>query len=485
MREIYPAESRLRKFLRGILDRSRPWLAGPWTRSIAARLLAVSTVLSFTILLVAGLVLSAVYRRSAEARFDAQLDAYLRVLVADIATPGEVSRTDPGQLGLPQFELVASGWYWQITRLGHQVPEIKSSRSLFTARLPRLADLGVAAGLGGARAGNAKGPDERELRILERVIDVGDQGLYLVQVAVATADLDAEIARFEIGLAATFALLALALAGSSALQVLYGLKPLRRLRAAVAAIRCGDAEKIGGAFPQEIAPLADELDLLVAANRNVVERARTQVGNLAHALKTPLSVIINEAAQEHGPLAEKVEEQAVIMRDQVAHYLDRARAAVSAQGIGMATEVEPVIAALLRTFEKIYSGRAITFTSSVQGAVRFQGQRQDLEEMIGNLIDNAGKWGQSRVEVTVSSEPPRRHDERAYFRITIDDDGPGLEPELRAKALERGRRLDETKPGSGLGLSIVSDLATLYRGALGLERSPAGGLRTELVLPAA
>jgi signal transduction histidine kinase len=485
MRHIGPAEPKRRKFLQGILDRVRPRVPGPWARSIAARLLVVSTVLSFTILLVAGLALSAIYRRGAEARFDDALGAYLRVLVADIATPGEDSRTDPGQLGLPQFELVASGWYWQISRLGDGAPEIKSSRSLFTARLPRLSDHGIAAGLGGARAGTAKGPDERELRILERVIDVSDQGLYLVQVAATTADLDAEIARFEGGLAATFALLALALAGSSVLQVVYGLKPLRRLRAAVAAIRRGDAEKVGGAFPQEIAPLADELDLLVAANRTVVERARTQVGNLAHALKTPLSVIINEAARDRGPLAEKVEEQAAIMRDQVAHYLDRARAAVSAQGIGLATEVEPVIAALLRTFEKIYADRAVTFSASVAGSPRFQGERQDLEEMIGNLVDNAGKWARDRVVVTVAPDPPRGHGERAYFRVTIDDDGPGLEPELRATALERGRRLDETKPGSGLGLSIVADLATLYRGSLMLGMSPAGGLRAELILPAA
>jgi len=479
------AEPRLRWLLRGGLDRGWPRRGDPSPRSIASRLLVSSTVLSLSILLIAGLVLSTIYRRTAEARFDERLGAYLRVLVADIATPGEDSRTDPGQLGLPQFELPLSGWYWQITRLGETAPEIKSSRSLYTARLPRLADQGVEAGLGGARAGTAKGPDERVLRILERVIDVGDQGLYLVQVAATTADLDAELARFEIGLAVTFALLALALAGSSVLQVLYGLKPLRHLREAIAAVRRGEAERIGGAFPQEIAPLAEELDLLVAANRTVVERARTQVGNLAHALKTPLSVIINEAAQHDGPLAEKVEEQAAIMRDQVARTLDRARAAVSAQGIGAASEVEPVVAGLLRTFEKIYSDRAVAFTASVRGAARFQGERQDLEEMIGNLVDNAGKWAQSRVEVRVEPDPARGLDARAYFRVTIDDDGPGLEPELREKALLRGKRLDETKPGSGLGLAIVADLAALYRGALTLGASPAGGLRAELVLPAA
>jgi signal transduction histidine kinase len=483
MPEIGRAESRLPRFLRELLGRPRS--AGRPVRSIAARLLVFSTALSVGILLVAGLVLSTLYRRTAEMRFDDELGAYLRVLVADIATPGEIARTAPGKLGLPQFELPASGWYWQITRLGEDSPVVESSRSLYTARLPRLADRGVEAGLGGARSGYARGPDERMLRIVERVIDVGDDGIFLVQVAAATAEPDREIARFELGLAITFMLLALALAASSVLQVLYGLEPLRRLREAIAAIRRGEAERIGGAFPPEIAPLADELDLLVATNRNVVERARTQVGNLAHALKTPLSVIINEAARDRGPLAEKVEEQAVIMRDQVAHCLDRARAAVSAQGIGLATEVAPVVAALLRTFEKIYADRGILFLASVQGVVRFQGERQDLEEMIGNLVDNAGKWASSRVAVLVANDPTPGPDERARFRVTIDDDGPGFEPALRAKALERGGRLDETKPGSGLGLAIVADLATLYRGALTLEESASGGLKAELVLPAA
>lgn len=485
MLRIGHVEPKFWTVFRGLLAALRPRSAGRPVRSIARRLLFFSTGLSLGILLVAGLVLSTLYRRTAETRFDEELGAYLRVLVADIATPGEASRTDPGQLGLPQFELPLSGWYWQITRLGEAVPEIRSSRSLYTARLPKLADHGVEAGLGGARAGTVRGPDERMLRILERVIDVGDQGLFLVQVAAATEDLDRDIARFELGLAVTFALLALALAGSSVLQVLYGLKPLRQLREAVAAIRRGEADRIGGAFPHEIAPLAEELDLLVATNRNVVERAQTQVGNLAHALKTPLSVIINEAAEARGPLAEKVEEQAGIMREQVAHYLDRARAAVSAQGIGVTTEVEPVVAALIRTFEKIYADRAVVFAASVADPVRFLGERQDLEEMIGNLVDNAGKWAASRVEVTVAPRPPRGLDARAYLRITIDDDGPGLEPEQREKALERGGRLDETKPGSGLGLSIVADLATLYRGALSLEKSPAGGLRADLMLPAA
>lgn len=450
--------------------------------SIAKRLFLSAAILSFAILFGAGLVLSTVYQRAAEANFDDRLGVYLRALVADIATSAGAG---PDELADPQFSLPLSGWYWQITRLDSPKPEIRSSRSLFAARLPRLSDRGVAPGVGGARKGYVRGPDERRLRLLERIIDTGDQGIYLVQVATTTEELEAQIARFVLDLVITFALLGLALVGSSALQLRYGLKPLRRLQEGVAAIRRGEKEAIEGDFPQDIAPLAGELNLLIAANRDVVERSRTQVGNLAHALKTPLSVIVNEAAVDSGPFASKVGEQALIMRDQVAYYLNRARAAVRAGGLSGAAEVAPVVTALIRTFEKIYAAREISFVAETPRPARFLGERQDLEEMIGNLVDNAGKWATSAVSIAVAPEPSASREERPFFRVVIDDDGPGLAAELREAALRRGGRLDETKPGSGLGLSIVVDLAALYGGALALSASPKGGLRAVLKLPLA
>jgi signal transduction histidine kinase len=256
------------------------------------------------------------------------------------------------------------------------------------------------------------------------------------------------------------------------------------LQEGVASIRRGQGERIGGEFPQDIAPLASEVNLLLDANREVVERARTQVGNLAHALKTPLSVIINEADTEKGPLSSKVHEQAAIMRDQVTYYLDRARAAVRVGAIGNMAEVAPVTAGLVRTFEKIYREREITFSAQVAENIRFRGERQDLEEMIGNLVDNAGKWARQNVTIAITSLAANPQGKK-FFRVVIDDDGVGLAPELREAAMRRGRRLDETRPGSGLGLSIVADLAALYGGALRLDASPAGGLRAELELPAA
>jgi signal transduction histidine kinase len=451
---------------------------------MAKRLFLSATCLSVVILLASGIALSTIYRRTAETNFDERLGVYLRALIADIATPGESAASAPGQLGEPHFEITLSGWYWQITRLDTQKPEIRNSRSLFAAQLPRLSDTGVSAGVGGARKGYATGPDNRRLRIVERIIDTEDQGLYLVQVAATTDELEADISGFEERLILTFAALALALILSSAAQLRFGLKPLRRFQREVAAVRRGEAQRIEDIFPPDISPLADELNLLIAANREVVERARTQVGNLAHAMKTPLSVIGNEASTDpSNPLAAKVEEQAAIMRDQLSFYLNRARAAVRARTVGSAADVNAALEALVRTFQKIYTARAIGFVCGIAEHVRFQGERQDFDEMVGNLIDNAGKWAQSAVSITAAKDLPRIDSERRFFLVTIDDDGPGLSPGLRQAALSRGKRLDETKPGSGLGLSIVADLASLYGGQLSLETSPQGGLRAVLRLP--
>ena len=204
-----------------------------------------------------------------------------------------------------------------------------------------------------------------------------------------------------------------------------------------------------------------------------------QVGNLAHALKTPLSVLTNEQTGDRAALAAKVQEQTAIMRDQVSYYLDRARVAARAGAIGAATDVGPLIEGLLRTFRKIYPDRLLE--SACTETMRFLGEKQDLEEMVGNLLDNACKWARERVIVTVASETATAG--RVNIVILIDDDGPGLAPDLRAEAMKRGRRLDETKPGSGLGLSIVGDLAAAYRGDFTLDESAMGGLRATLRLP--
>jgi signal transduction histidine kinase len=208
------------------------------------------------------------------------------------------------------------------------------------------------------------------------------------------------------------------------------------------------------------------------------------VGNLAHALKTPLAVITNEAREDKSALGAKVAEQAELMRDQVQHYLDRARVAARVGVIGRSTVIAPVIEPIVRALERIHQDREIEISVQCPDLVRFQGERQDLEEMLGNLLDNACKWAKKNVQITVSAAPDSKGAGGRRVIVAVDDDGPGLAVEERARIGKRGLRLDETKPGSGLGLSIVTDLVQSYRGTLELSESRSGGLSVRLDLPA-
>jgi signal transduction histidine kinase len=457
------------------------WLAGMRASSLALRLFLSATAWTVVILVATGIILSSIYHEAVESSFDRRLSVYLRTLVADVAAPEQSPDRGTPTLGEPLFELPLSGWYWQITALDIGKPEVRSSRSLWDTGLPRLRDEEATTSPDGARHGYAIGPEEQRLRLLERTVDLGEDGRYLIVVAGDPQEIDDAVRSFDRALLATFGTLAAVLLVITMFQVRFGLAPLKRISEALAAIRAGTAERLEGRFPVEIAPLARETNALIDANREIVERARTHVGNLAHALKTPLSVVVNEAAGRDDPLAVKVTEQAHIMRDQIARHLERARLAAGLKVVASVTSVVPVVAALTRTMEKIHQGRGIAIDLDAPADVRFRGERQDLEEMVGNLVDNACKWAQMRVSVEVVAE---RRDGIAAVRIIIDDDGPGLGPAQRDQVARRGRRLDETKPGSGLGLSIVLELATLYGGNLQLGNAPIGGLRAELVLPA-
>lgn len=437
------------------------------------------------ILVTAGFVLSELNRRSVTQAFDERLRLYMKVLVADVAALTDGTATEIGNLGEPQFQIPLSGWYWQIMKLDQEKDTavvFRTSRSLFSATLPHLITPNDPQRTADAGDGFLIGPDSRRLRILEQLIDLGDNNRFYISVAGNAVEIANETRRFNAALLITFSLVGAALVASTIVQVRFGLRPLARLRQAVTDIRQGNAETIGDSFPIEVAPLAHELNQLLDANREIVNRARMQVGNLAHALKTPLSVLVNESEHDETPLAAKLREQTGIMKQQVQYYLDRARAAARAASIGSVTEIDPVIAAFLRTFPKIYRDRDVSFTSSGVEGLRFRGERQDFEDMVGNLIDNAGKWANSRVEISVE-QIEAAPGATPSMRIIIDDDGPGLTPEQRREATRRGRRLDETRPGSGLGLSIVVDLAGLYGGAFALDESPLGGLRAAVVLP--
>jgi signal transduction histidine kinase len=454
--------------------------------SLALRLFFSATVWTVVILVVTGVVLSSLYRAAVERSFDRRLGVYLRTLVADIATPDDSNEKFPQSLGEPLFELPLSGWYWQVTRLDSAKAEVRSSRSLWDSTLPHLEALGISPSADGARQGYVDGPEDQRLRLVERTIDLGDDGRFLVAVAGDAAEIDDEIRGFDRALLITFSVLGIVLLLITTFQVRFGLAPLNRISQGLAAIRSGAAERLDGNFPVEIAPLARETNALLEANREIVERARTHVGNLAHALKTPLSVMMNEAtARGDEPFAAKVREQTEIMHDQVTRHLERARLAARTAVIGTVTELRPVATSLARSMEKIHHNRGISIDIDVAEDARFRGERQDLEEMIGNLVDNACKWAQSRVALEAFSERSGIAEDSRVLRIMVDDDGPGLSPSQREQVARRGRRLDETKPGSGLGLSIVVELASLYGGELTLGTAPIGGLRAELVLPGA
>ena len=449
-------------------------------RSIAVRL-AVSSFLSSTaILVIAAFILTTLYRENTERAFDSRLLVFANNLATDLVSPSD-PETRSFSLGDPRFDLPLSGWYWQVGRPDAKPRDLRTSRSLVGVPLKGPDQAGTAT-IGQIRQGYGKGQDDRTLRIVERDVDVGADGRYTVRVAGPADEIVNDVERFRFSLFMTFGLLGFSLAATALLQIRFGLAPLRKLRTALGSIRRGEADRIDGEYPRDIAPLAGEINLLIETNREILERARTQVGNLAHALKTPLSIIVNEAGSSEAPpeLADKIREQAAVMRDQVNYHFDRARAAALAGTLGTSTDVEPALAGLVRTFGKIYRDKDIAYEVHVPPGLRFRGEKQDFEEMIGNLVDNASKWAAGRV--SISAAPTGEHD-YPHLVVAVEDDGPGLPEEDRAAVLKRGRRLDETKPGSGLGLSIVADLAALYRGRFRLEAAALGGLRAVIEVP--
>jgi signal transduction histidine kinase len=449
--------------------------------SLAFRLFASAAAWTLVVLPVTAFLLLSLYRQAVERNFDARLNVYLTSLVASTTTEGAKTPTAPANLGEPAFTIPFSGWYWQIKTLDAEQP-LFISDSLLDQQLNLPSQEGVPPDQTLTRRAYAPGPQDQRLRVVEREIrPAGAQSTpYSYAIAGDAAEIERDLGEFRMMLIAALGVLGLGLVVATLFQVRFGLAPLRAIRHDLAAIRSGDAERLGGELPTEIRPLQQELNALIQSNREIVDRARTHVGNLAHALKTPLSVITNEAREKDGPLAGKVIEQAELMRTQITHHLDRARVAARSGAIGDITDVDGVLKGLKRALDRIYEGRALELDVRSDPGLKFQGEKQDFEEMVGNLLDNACKWAKSRVWVSAA-----RADGAGKFEVLVDDDGPGLTEAERAKAVKRGQRLDETKPGSGLGLSIVADLAHLYKGGFKLEPSPQGGLRARLELPAA
>jgi signal transduction histidine kinase len=439
-------------------------------RSLAFRLAVGSAIWIGAGLTLGGFVLAKLYVDYVERNFDDRLAVFSDSLIAaaDVVDRRFVlSRPPEG----PPFELPYSGWYWQVDG---DNDALYVSRSLWDFSLdlpPRTAAL--------RRNYEAAGPDGQRLRVLERTLAVADaKGHYRFVVAADLAQLEADVEPFQLTLMVSLAVLWLGLVAAAVLQIRIGLRPLDRLRASLGAVRAGRAARLEGEFPTEVRPLADEFNAYLEHVAAVVERARTHVGNLAHALKTPLSVLKNEAENADGAIAETVRRQAEIMGRRIDHHLVRARTAATGALLGARAELEPVLEDLRRTLVRVHAARHVDIEIDAAPGLFFRGDRQDLEEVIGNLVDNGCKWARTSVKVTAS-----RRDGRLV--VCVEDDGPGLPPEQGSEMPLRGERLDESVPGSGLGLSIVSEIAGLYGGAVHLGRSSLGGLRVEVTLPTA
>jgi signal transduction histidine kinase len=256
-------------------------------------------------------------------------------------------------------------------------------------------------------------------------------------------------------------------------------RPISRATRRLADIREGRAEKLEGAFPHEIQPFIEEANSLIESNRAVIERARTQVGNLAHSLKTPLAVLRNEAESAPDGLGRLIREQTGLMQHQVENYLNRARIAARHGTVTSVTKVAPVIERLVRVIGKL--NPELTVEPALQTEFAFAGESQDLEEILGNLLENAARFARSKIVLTVRG---REDGQAPVIAFDVEDDGPGMTPELARIALRRGARLDESQPGSGLGLSIVNDIVKEYDGSLEFHRAASGGLLVRVSLPA-
>lgn len=428
-------------------------------------------------LVVSGLILTDLFRNHVERQVRGELLMHLNQLTGhlelDAAGRPQVQR----ELSDPRFRKPYAGLYWQVDGADGQ-PRLRS-RSLWESAISL--PPGPLQAAAQAEEHHLPGPDGAHLLVLSRVIlpesGQGKPEALRLLVAVDEAVLQQPVRDFAGILTLALGLLALGLLAAVALQLKLALGPLERLRRDLAQVRAGQLVRLHGNYPGEVQPLVQEFNGVLDHDAAVLERARTQAGNLAHALKTPLAILANAAAREPGALGRLVQEQVTAAWRQVDYHLARARAAAAGQLPGQQAAVRPLLEGLLRVMRKLHGERSLQLELlPLPEPLNFRGDAQDFQEMLGNLLDNACKWAASRVEVAVQSSA-------GMLEIRVEDDGPGLPEAVRAAVLQRGVRADESTPGSGLGLAIVSDLAGLYGGGLELESSPLGGLRARLRLP--
>lgn len=445
--------------------------------SLRRRLILLSVVWAALLLVLGGLALDRIVSSTIIRNFDERLEATLPAMlaVAELDADGEV-RFNRSPVD-PQFNEPYSGRYWQVASEGKRPFR---SRSLWDRELP--VDFARSC-LDPCISRSSVFPDE-PMRIIERdAIIPGSNVIWRFQVAESTRQLDRQLADVRDTLYTSLVALGAGIILLSIIQASIGLAPLWRISRTLAEIRSGRARRVpDDDAPPEVAPLVAELNALLEHNEKVAEEARTHAGNLAHALKTPLSVMTNAAAANAPDLAETVAHELSTMQRHIDHHLARARAMARRASTTSRAEVWPALERLTHAIERIYADRGVVVDLAGAKHLIFEGERQDLDEMAGNLIDNAAKYGGGRVFVTVAAQDQPG---RKWVEITVEDDGPGIPAELRDRMFERGTRLDTEKSGTGLGLAIVRDVADIYGGHIDIGRSEdLGGMMATLLLPA-
>ncbi|TPW32770.1 ATP-binding protein [Pararhizobium mangrovi] len=455
------------------------------TRSLTSRVLWITSVWIAIALTVIALVISHLYRQGTEASFTDLLRAQLYNVINSVSVGKDGKLEGRPELGDLRFVQPETGWYWTVTPLGDfKAPPIRSislgqgnvpvesqEKRPFNSRYERF-----------YRTNDSFG---NAVEVAETEVLLDNEGhAARFRVIGNHKEIEHEIDAFDRQVFLVFLLFGLGSLAVNALAVLFGLRPLDAVRRRLEDIRSGKSESLTGVFPREIAPLVSEVNALIDNNRRIVDRARTQVGNLAHSLKTPIAVLYNEARRlDEGP-RQLVSAQVATMQTQVQSYLDRARIAAQSATVLARTEPAPVIERLMRVMRRLHPDLRFDVEDGAGTGHLLAMEQQDLEEVVGNLLDNAAKFAGSAVRVVV--EPSIREDDpgrRSWLSITVEDDGAGLDEAEIDEALKRGRRLDESKPGTGLGLSIVSEIVAEYQGALKLRRGNNGGLEAMLVLP--
>lgn len=463
----------------------------PWRlfNSLRIRLL-VGTIAGLLVALVlTGLALGGLFKEHVLAQFQTGLTHQLDQLMAKLEfDPAGRPMIDPQSLSDPRWQRAYSGLYWQIDEIsqdGLYRTGVLRSRSLWDGNLQLRSD---ALGDGALHVHETRGPQDSTLLLLERTVRSADQSKarWRMIVAADLKDTREAVTRFTSVLAASLLVLFLLLALAAWAQVAVGLKPLRALQRSLKEVQQASSPRLMGVFPTEVQPLVDDFNRVLDQNHQVVERARTQAGNLAHALKTPLSVLDHAASLEMknngSVLARQVQEQVIVARRHIDWHLARARVSASQRLPGQRTNVSTVVAGLVRVMERIHVSREIHIEIQMpQAPLYFAGEEMDLQEMLGNLLDNACKWARSRVFVTAEMVPNIQSPE---FRVIVMDDGHGIDDEHLNAVMIRGVRLDESVPGTGLGLAIAHELANLYGGRLDLKSLDTGGVSATIQLPA-